>query len=146
MQCSVEWDVRLAAQGLGSEGRFELELDRQKLSVAELIRAAVRAQMLLRRLREQSQVAVVPAGHLSESDIQKGLKSGRIALKKAQAAAATDWFSEEQRELAHALKLFQDGGFQVLLDGQLHRDSERIVEINEQSSILFLRLMPLAGG
>lgn len=146
MQCSVEWDVRLASQGFAAERHVEIEVDGQALRIAELISAAVRAQMLLRRLREQSRVALVPSAHLSESDIQKGLKSGRIALKKAQQAAPVDWSAEEQRELAHALKLFQDGGFQVLLDGQLHRDPEQIVEITAQSSILFLRLMPLAGG
>lgn len=145
MQCSVEWDVRLAAQGLASEGPVDVEVN-ERLSIAELISAAVRAQMLLRRLREQSRVQAEPSAHLSDLDIQKGLKSGRIALKKAPTARSIDWSAEEQRELAQALTLFQDGGFQVLLDGQLHRNPEQIVEINEQSSILFLRLIPLAGG
>lgn len=146
MLCNIECDAGLARQGVLAEGRISVEIDQQCVRIAELIGAAVRAQMLLRRLREQSQWQEAPASYLSPHAIEKGLKTGRIALKKASPVATTDWQALETSELAHALKVFNDGGFQVLLDGQLHRDPDQVVEITEQSTILFLRLIPLAGG
>ena len=147
VHCRVECDAQFARQGILSEGSLALELEHQRLSIAELIRAAVRAQMLLRRLREQSKVDVKVLPHLSELDIEKGRKSGRIALKNTPTATPpTDWHAQEQRELTHALTVFNSGGFQVLLDGELHRDADEIVTLSEQSTIVFLRLIPLAGG
>ena len=146
MQCSVEYDAQLARLGILSEGRVAVEFEAQQLSVAELITTAVRTQMLMRRLRAESQGDDSPPPHLSEQDIENGLRCGRIALKKPRITTPLNWSVEEQHELEHALKSFRDGGFQVLLDGHLHRDPDQIVEIAEHSAIIFLRLIPLAGG
>ena len=48
VHCRVECDAQFARQGILSEGSLALELEQQRLSIAELISAAVRAQMATR--------------------------------------------------------------------------------------------------
>lgn len=78
---------------------------------------------------------------LGSAQIEQGLARGRVdaAGHQPQTADADD-------AVANALQSFEDGIYLVILDGTEQRDLDRQVFVKDDSQLVFLRLVMLAGA
>ena len=53
---------------------------------------------------------------------------------------------DDETAVANALQAFVDGIYYVILDGTQCRDLDEQVVVADDSTVTFLRLVPLAGG
>ena len=83
--------------------------------------------------------------YLSEDEIRLQEGSGKIAV-----AASTDQDAEpldfEQQAIDKALAAFRVGRFAMLIGGRQVDDLSTELNFEEQAKVIFLRLVPLAGG
>ena len=104
-----------------------------------LIDAVVRAEVrsFQQRAEESSFIRV-----LTERALQDGLQTGAIRSGDAEASTAV----EVDEAVATALAAHEDGLFQVLVDDEPVDDLDAMVAVGPATRLLFLRLVPLAGG
>jgi hypothetical protein len=79
---------------------------------------------------------------LTEQQIEEGIAKGRVD------AGGRDLHQdvEPQAAVATALQAFEDGIYLVILDGEEQRELDRQVFLQSQSSVVFIRLVMLAGA
>lgn len=132
---------------LGS-GSLRLDLA-PRLSLAQLIEAAVRTHLAVRRATRPRAVTATRGGDvLDPLRLSMGMAMGKIATaSRAERELQNADDADENVEIAKALAAFRKGGFQVVIDGTWYRnDLDAEVALQEDSTVLFLRLMPLVGG
>jgi hypothetical protein len=79
---------------------------------------------------------------LTADAIEQALPGGAIRSGGSELEQEVD----EGAAIATALQAFEDGIYYVLIDREQHHALDEQVYIAEDSDILFLRLVPLAGG
>ena len=79
---------------------------------------------------------------LSQRDIETGVERGRIDSGGRVLYQDVD----EDDSVGVALEGFEDGLYLVLIDGLHHKDLDEQVFPGPDSTVTFLRLVPLAGG
>ena len=134
-----------------------LEILDEVITARELISRAV-AEHIRKTRREAEEAAEAqkvaksdPSGdplrhlYLSEDEIRLQEESGKIAV-----AASTDQDAEpldfEQQAIDKALAAFRVGRFAMLIGGRQVDDLSTELTFEEQAKVIFLRLVPLAGG
>ena len=78
---------------------------------------------------------------LTQADIERGLMRGKVDSGGREAQKV-----EAQQAVATALQAFEDGLYYVFLDEVHRQDLNEVVALRADSALLFLRLVPLAGG
>lgn len=85
---------------------------------------------------------------LSARQIAEGASEGKVVMGGIDNSLAgrPDTEVDEEAAIQVALQGFLDGLYLVFLDGQQQQDLEAPVQISQTSTLLFLRLVALAGG
>ena len=109
------------------------------LTLREVLRAVVCAEVEAFRLRQEERRLTRV---LTPAAIAAAAARGKVDLGGHDEAPAV----EAEAAVAVALQAFADGLYFVFVDEEHQEDLDRIVLLREQSEILFLRLIPLAGG
>ncbi len=122
-----------------AEHPVELDLPVEPVPLGRLIESVVRAEVEAFRTRAElrSFVAV-----LTEESLATGLEVG--AVRSGGSDAATEVVPDDA--VATALLAHQDGLYQVLVDDEPVDLLDQLVTVGAGTRLLFLRLVPLAGG
>ena len=78
---------------------------------------------------------------LTQADIERGLMRGKVDSGGREAQKV-----EAQQAVATALQAFEDGLYYVLIDRRQCTSLDEQVHVGVDSTVTFLRLVPLAGG
>jgi hypothetical protein len=121
------------------EHPVEIALDTGPVPLRQLIDAVVRAEVAAfrRRAEEQTFVRV-----LTEQALAEGVAAGAVRSGDREVAADVD----DDEAVAAALVAFQDGIYQVIVDDEPMDDLDATIALGSGTRLLFLRLVPLAGG
>lgn len=112
---------------------FTISLPADVVTARELIRERVRQEVESYNARQPEYFR----GLVQPTDAERTLNGFR--LKKPR---ALDW--EEQYE--KAVGAFQRNGFILLVDDRQVEDIDAVLELKPQTTITFLKIIPLAGG
>ncbi len=105
----------------------------------ELIEAIVRAEVsaFAARARDERLVRV-----LTDEALEEGLAAGSVRSGGREVAADVD----PDDAVRTAIEAQQDGLFQTIVDESPIDDLDDVVELRDGTRVMFLRLVPLAGG
>lgn len=126
----------LLQEAAGTEHPFQL-----RDLLAYLVREEVRA---FQQLQEERRLLHV----LGPQEIADAASRGKIAMGGVDHSPQASPHAEADEDTAVqvALQGFVDGLYLVFLDGQQQRDLDASVQLHSASTLLFLRLVALAGG
>jgi hypothetical protein len=112
---------------------FVLPVPARNITVRELIRARVRGEVEVynRRLPEYFHGLIQPTG------AEATLNGFRMRVPRT-----LDWESQ----LEKALEAFECSGFIILVDGQQVESLDETIEAGPETTVAFLKLVPLVGG
>lgn len=138
MTIAVKIRAKVTGRRRGTGLEVELPLAPGQVSAHELIAAAVRAEVAAheRRADEATLVRMLTARELTED-----LTRGAVRMGDAERSAPID----VEHAVATALLAFEDGIFKVFV-GEQEVDPGSAVDLSDGADVLFLRLVPLAGG
>ena len=143
----AEWGyarrMRVEAKITGQRRRVAEPLDiaspAPPVTLAGLIEAVVRAEVDAFHLRQvDNQLLRV----LTPDEIAAGLTAGRISS----GGSELDQTVDVEEAIATAIQAFSDGLYFVFVDGEQVESLEDPVAVTDDSSMMFVRLVPLAGG
>ena len=115
-------------------------------SLAALIEHVVRAEVRAFKERKHEERLV---RFLTEAEIAAAAETGKVSsggFIDQDHQDAAEVAVDEQRAVDTALLAHTDGLFQVIVDGTPVDDQQQLLTINEGSTLMFLRLVALAGG
>ncbi|MFN8559811.1 MAG: hypothetical protein U0531_21505 [Dehalococcoidia bacterium] len=121
------------APGGGRSSELTLEFLDERVSVRELIRARVYQEVSEYNARRPE----IFRGLVQPSDAERTLNGFRLRR-----ARALDWEAQYQR----ALQAFRHNGIIILVDDRQVMELDEVVDLRHNSTVTFLRLMPLVGG
>lgn len=125
------------------EHDLELELPSGPVSARQLIEASVTAEVAAYQARaEEARLVRVLTGKSLREDLARGaVRVGGLQEEGLGEPSPADVITAVET----ALLAFEDGFFKVFVgDDELTEDAD--VEVADGASLLFLRLVPLAGG
>lgn len=123
-----QWPVPLPPGGGGG-----------RLTLRDLIARAVAAEVAAFAARQEEARLV----HLLTADrVARGVAEGRVSPGRRNLRQPVD----TDEAVAVALRAFEDGLFLVVVDGRQRTQLDEEVQLDEASTITFLRLVALAGG
>ena len=108
---------------------LEIELDSVEVTAAELIRGRVTAE--LARIGGSVPRPIVPA-----SEAEQALNGPRKEGRRLDVAQETE----------RALRAFKKGRFVVVVDGRQVNEADDKVTLTPDSTVTFVRLVPVRGG
>jgi hypothetical protein len=122
-----------------AEHPVEIGLDAGQVRLRDLIDAVVRAEVAAfrRRAEEQTFVRV-----LTEQALADGLAAGTVLSGARDVPTDVD----VDEAVSAALNAFEDGLYEVIVDDEPVDDLDAAVNLASDTRLLFLRLVPLAGG
>jgi hypothetical protein len=123
--------VRLRDEAPGAPGfELEVELDSAALTVAELIRGRVTAELARSGLDPGYRPLV-----------EQSAEERQLNGPRPQPAAP-----DLETAVARGLSAFEAGRFVLLVDGRQLTSADEVVTLTTSSEVTFLRLTPLRGG
>jgi hypothetical protein len=122
-----------------SDHQLQVPLEAGPTRLRDLIEAIVRAEVLAftERAVDERLVRV-----LTEKEISEGLASGAVRSGGREVAADVD----PDEAVATAQVAQQDGLYQAFVDDEPVDDLDTVVALRNGTRVMFLRLVPLAGG
>ncbi|GHO85045.1 hypothetical protein [Dictyobacter formicarum] len=105
--------------------------------IAELVRVEVQA---FRLRQEERRVLNI----LSAQEIDDAARTGKVSMGGEKELVPVE--VDEYEAVQVALQGFVDGIYLVFLDGQPQRELDGPVQLHQESSLLFIRLVALVGG
>lgn len=108
-------------------------------TLRDLIARIVRDQVMAfaERQRENLFLRALTAEQIAQAVETGSVRSGGSEVRQA---------VDEDTAVATALQAFEDGTYYVLIDREQCHDLDEQVVVGDDSVVLFLRLVPLAGG
>ncbi len=133
-------EAKIAGQRRELFTPYELEWPLAKeLSLRQLLDAVVREEVSAFRERQrQRQLDRV----LTPARVAEGVDAGKVDP----AGRTTPTSVDDDEAVATAIEAFTDGLFFVFVDGRQVSDADDLVQVVPTSTLLFVRLTPLAGG
>jgi hypothetical protein len=133
-------EAKLAGQRRGLFEPREWEWpDAKEMTLGELISEVVRDEV--RQFRDrQAENRLLRI--LTPAAIAEGVERGKITSGGSEIDQPVD----TEDAVATALEAFGDGFYFVFVDDQQIEDLEQTITVAPTSTLLFIRLMPLAGG
>jgi hypothetical protein len=126
-----------------------LEILTERLTAAELIARTVTEQVsdLLSRHQQDADAAqqALARQYLTEADVAAQAARGSIRLPGKPPAQRVPHI-DVQAEIDQALCAFTTGKFLIFTGGRQITRLEEELDFREQTTVMFLRVMPLAGG
>jgi hypothetical protein len=121
------------------EHPVEIGLDEGRHSLREVIAAVVRSEVEAFRQRAEARTFVRV---LTQQALAEAVEAGTVRFGDEERAADVD----PEAAVATALLAFEDGLYQALIDEEPVHDLDAGVDLGPATKLLFLRLVPLAGG
>lgn len=112
---------------------FTLAVPTEQITVRELIRSRVFYEVQEYNARHSEFFH----GLVQPNDAEKTLNGFKLSTRRE-----LDW----EKQFAIALQSFQQNGFLVLVDDRQVTDLDQMIEIRPDTSVTFLKLIPLVGG
>lgn len=112
---------------------FSLGLASERLTAAELLRERVRHEVEEFNARQPETFR----GLVQPTDAERTLNGYRLRARRT-----LDW--EEQYE--RAVEAFGRNGFILLVDDRQVESLDEVIEVGPDTSVTFLKLVPLVGG
>lgn len=113
--------------------------DAGRVTLRDLITRIVHQEVgAFRQRQEERKLAQV----LTPSDIQQAAERGKIDLGERDDAQEVDY----EMAVSTALQAFEDGLYYVFIDDVQQESLDQTVFLNDNSRVLFVRLVALAGG
>jgi hypothetical protein len=121
-----------------------LDLPTEQVTARQLIEAAVTAEVAAYRARaEEAGLVRVLTQKALLADLERGaVRTGGAQEAQAQETASVDVAGTVDA----ALLAFGDGLFKVFVGDRELTDADAAVSVADGAALLFLRLVPLAGG
>lgn len=148
MSTRVMVEARVLGRRINNLESRALQLDSlpDEPSLGDLIEQVVRAEVRSYQQRKDDERLV---RFLTESEIATAAEAGRVSSggfidQDHAAAAATE--VDAQQAVETALLAHADGLFQVIVNGTPVDDQDQRLVIDEGATVMFLRLVALAGG
>lgn len=111
-----------------------LEFPTERITVRELIRSRVYQEVKDHNVKRNQGVF---RGLVQPSDAERELNGFRLKTPRE-----VDW----RKQFEVALESFERNGFLILVDDRQVESLDEEVELSKDTSIAFLRLVPLVGG
>ncbi|MBR0686144.1 hypothetical protein JQ612_22095 [Bradyrhizobium manausense] len=135
--------------GAEPELRHRLELPTERMTARELIRCRIEADVALHNAVERARLD----GKIAERDAPNGwlVTPGPVerALNGPRDVYGPGTYLdliESEPLIAVALEAFARNGFFMILDGHQIVDLDEVLTVGHDSTVTFLRLVPLVGG
>jgi hypothetical protein len=129
--------VRVRDETAGGKTTNELSLSflDERMTVRELIRGRVYQEVTEYNAKASGRFH----GLVQPTDAERLLNGQGYQLRKGR---RIDW----EAQLEKALRVFQGNGYLLLVDDRQVTDLDEVIELRHDSSVSFLRLVPLVGG
>ena len=136
---AVKVEARITGQRRRPAETREVEIPAGAITLRELIDAVVRSEVAAFRMRQlDGRLLQV----LSKEQIAAGAEVGRITSGGSELDQAVD----ADAAVATAIEAFADGMYFVFVDEGQVQALDATVEVGVDSTLLFVRLVPLVGG
>jgi hypothetical protein len=117
----------------GRTNELALEFLNERIDVRELIRSRVYQEVTEYNARRPEYFR----GLVQPSDAERVLNGYRLREHRK-----LDWKAQYEA----AVKAFQGNGFMILVDDRQLTDLDQVIELRHDSTVTFLKLVPLVGG
>ena len=117
----------------GEGGEFTLEVLTERITLRELIRTRVYQEVRDYNLRQPEYFC----GLVQPSDAERTLNGYKMRRRRK---------LDPQRQFEGAIESFNRNGFFVLVNERQEEDLEEEIEIRPDTTVAFLKLVPLIGG
>ena len=126
-------DETTFAFGDYSDGAFTLDVLTERITVRELIRTRVYEQVRDYNLRQPEYFR----GLVQPTDAERTLNGFRVRPGRR---------LDPEKQFEGAIGSFYRNGFLVLVDDRQVDELEEEIEVGEETTVTFLKLVPLVGG
>jgi hypothetical protein len=113
--------------------QFEIEIEKLSITTKELIEKRVKHEIEIYNSKKPDYFN----GLVKPSDAERSLNGFKLKPKQ---------IIDVEKQIYVALDAFQKNGFFILVDNQQLEELNQIVNLNNQSTISFVKLTPLVGG
>ena len=145
------YKVAVSSRIVGREAEMDtvmLEIEDEHITVAELIRRTVEEQistlLFSRRLDREAVRCALARQYLTQEEITMQAQRGRVHMPSEK--AAQEPVISSSAEVQRAVDAFTRKQFYIFVQGRQIDSLEEELSFTEQTSVTFLRLMPLVGG
>ena len=125
-----------------------LELVSENITARELIHRTVRKQIQINLEEKRNEVSVVQAmlnrQFLSNEDIEDQSAKGTIRYPTSE--ASKDHGLDVDHESKKAIDAFYSNTYKMLVGGVQIEDLDDVILLKHDTTVTFIRLMPLKGG
>jgi hypothetical protein len=141
--------------GAEPELRHRLDLPSERITARDLIRCRIDADVALHNAAERARLEARIAAQEDNSatpwlvtpgEVEQALNGPRGAYGPGAAARKALVLIKSEPLVAAALVAFARNGFFMIFDGRQIVDLDEVLTIEQDSSVTFLRLVPLVGG
>jgi hypothetical protein len=126
--------------------RHRLELPTKRITGRDLIRCRIEADVALHNAAERARLdAVIDARDqwlVTPGPVERALNGPRGANGPSRRHKPI----KSEPLIAVALEAFARNGFFMIFDGRQIVDLDEVLTVEQDSAVIFLRLVPLAGG
>ncbi len=117
----------------GNEGAFTLDVPTERITVRELIRTRVYGEVRDYNLRQPEYFR----GLVQPTDAEKTLNGFKVRQGRR---------LDPERQFERAIESFYRNGFLVLVNDRQVDELEEEIEVRPDTTVTFLKLVPLVGG
>jgi hypothetical protein len=117
----------------GDDVAFTLDVPAERLTVRELIRTRVYQEVRDYNLRQPEYFR----GLVQPTDAERTLNGFKVRRRRT---------IDPEKQFERAIESFYRNGFLVLIDDRQVEDLEDEIEVGPETTVTFLKLVPLVGG
>jgi len=143
--------------GAERELRHRLELPAERMTARDLIRCRIEADVALHNAAERARfdrdIAAQEADHdprnawlVTPGAVERALNGPLGAYGPGTKARKRATVIKSEPLIAVALEAFARNGFFMIFDGRQIVDLDEVLTVEQDSTVTFLRLVPLVGG
>jgi hypothetical protein len=140
--------------GAEPELRHRLDLPSEWITARELIRCRIEADVALHNAAERARLgaAIAQGGDpgnqwlVVPGAVERTLNGARGVYGPGSRAKARERLIESDPLVAVAVDAFSRNGFFMIFDGRQIVDLDEVLTVEADSTVTFLRLVPLVGG
>ncbi len=117
----------------GNEGAFTLDVPTERITVRELIRTRVYGEVRDYNLRQPEYFR----GLVQPTDAERTLNGFKVRQGRR---------LDPEKQFEKAVESFYRNGFLILVNDQQVDELEEEIEVRPETTVTFLKLVPLVGG
>lgn len=127
----------------------KIESDRDRLSLADLIRQTVDSQVrqkISAEANEEDAIDDINLGYLTQSEVDRYEQEGKISTTMVHNRSHKLSASDIPMYQEYALMCFERGTYAVLVDGNQITELDEEISLPDAENLVFLRIVPFVGG